>query len=635
MQKTADKLGVFLTAYFAKWNDFAKKEKFAPLICQIQKNNQFHFVVVYKRNADAFLVADPWQEELVWIKNVEFAKMYTGVVLASQKGIYLTNEKDSDNKSSFIFWNSLAFELLISFLLSILVAAFVILHQFFLKIIIDEVLVKQISAVVTTILLGFLVLFFNKLVLKIFLNVVVSKIEVNFKKKWNLKFFNQVYQLHFNDYQKYKTQLLLQNYRYFNEVLHFYFPVSFQILESVFTFFFSFLVLIFFNITMVLPVFFLISLNLIICFLFLPWFRKVNQLQINHDKKLQSQVIEFFHNYLTYKQRNLLHLPLFQIQSEIDSQTKTFYQKTSLNNLEITVYQIFNFFATIVVVYLLLNLDQDVTLAPGSFVFLFALVNNLITKSSGFFHSFVYWTKLQEPKKQVDAFLFSQEMTKVGSGTGFFLRQIESIELQKINFSYDQNDQIWKDNLSLKINKNLVVHGSSGVGKTTLLQILANNLKHCTGTILINGKVLKQINNPFYQKHIYFLSASTPLLPGTVLNNIVNWNQSKGFIQIWKKANIDYFCQKINLDPGSWVSNETVSNGQRQIINFLSAFFCQEKIILLDESLNSVNLQWKIELLSTFLAVKQKSFIFYTTHDQNIDHLFEQKLCLISSCDEK
>ena len=48
--------------------------------------------------------------------------------------------------------------------------------------IVDEVLVKHIPEVLTTILLGFALLFITKLVLRLLLNVVLDKIEINFKK---------------------------------------------------------------------------------------------------------------------------------------------------------------------------------------------------------------------------------------------------------------------------------------------------------------------------------------------------------------------------------------------------------------------------------------------------------------------
>ena len=188
--------------------------------------------------------------------------------------------------------------------LSILVTALTVSSQFLIKLIIDQVLLQKISHFMMTFLLGLIIVFFNKIILQTFLDFVILKIEINFKKKWNYKFLARIYQMNFVDYQKYKPAIILQNYAYFNEILDFYFPKSLYFFQTCFITLTSFILLLFINSTMILPVTFFAALNLLFYLLTLPWLRKNEHNEIQSQRQLQNYFLDFLKNYLSYKGRN-------------------------------------------------------------------------------------------------------------------------------------------------------------------------------------------------------------------------------------------------------------------------------------------------------------------------------------------
>ena len=634
MQTTANRLGVYLCAYFVKWNDFIQQPIKNPLICQIKKAERLHFVVVYQKTKSHLLIADPQKNNPEWWTLKRFCQVYTGIVLTSEKSIYLPKNNHFHQQNNLVFWNKLIFELMISFLISVLTTGFVILNQFLVKLIIDEVLIKQIPSMLMTILLGFSLLFITKLILRLLLEIVLDKIEISFKKSWNLKFFSQVSQLTFTNYRKYKTHLLLQNYRYFNEILHFYFPTTFYIFENCFLAVVSLMILMIVDVTIVLPTFFLIAVSLVAYFLLWPWLKKMNQQQIHLDQEFNQQLLNYFHHYSDYKNRNRMWIPLNQLQNKLNEQVVVAKRTNTLTNIQTMINQTFVFFTNVVIIYFLLHTNSVNLIKPGSFVFIFALINNLVSKSSLFFQHFVHWNKLKEPKKQVNAFLFGKTNFIQNNPNNSLFQQIEKLQLQEVNYSYNQIDQLWKHNLNLTIARQLVIYGCSGVGKTTLLEILAHNLDSYRGKVLINNKFLSQQYYGHGWDQVYLLKPGAMIFPDTLLNNILTFDQKKDFLAIWKRAEIDYFCQKINLYPNTWISEQTISTGQRQVVNFLGLFFRNEPILLLDESLNSVDEQLKAELLKKILAIRKDAFVIYTTHDPKISSLFAQRLDLFPNDDE-
>lgn len=633
MQTIANKMGVFLASYFVQWNNFHHRQLKTPWICQVRNKERLHFVVVYEKTTKQLLIADPQKQTTEWWTFDRFQQIYTGIVLVSDKSVYLPSLA-SKGTNNLVFWNKLLFELVVSFCISILTTATVILNQFLVKIIVDEVLVKQIPNMVVTILIGFSILFITKLLLRLILDIVLDKVEINFKKSWNLKFFSQVSQLTFTNYQKYKTVTLLQNYRYFNEILHFYFPTSFYILENCFLALTSLGILMSIQINIIIPTLLLIILAFIVYALLFPWLQNLNYQQIDCDKKFQKHLLDFFDNYLHYQNRNRITLPLNQLQSQLNKQVDLSRKSNVMLNLQTVINQVFIFFTNLTIIYFLLNFDSKTIIKSGSFVFLFALINNLVGKSGWFFRHFMLWQKLQEPMQQVNAFLFNSQPHFSASNNPFF-QTINKIELKEINYSHYQNDRLWKNNINLVLPKHLSVYGRSGIGKTTLLQIIARNLPSYHGQLRFNNKLLSKDCSDYGSDKVYFLQANTSVIPGTLLDNVLLFAHKRDFLVTWKTNRLDYFCQKINLQPNTWISDQTISTGQRQVVNFLTLFFAREPILLLDESLNSVNGQLKIALLKQLFIFHQNTFIIYATHDQQIANLFSQKLHLVADPDEK
>ncbi len=623
IQKIADEYGVFLSSYLVKWHDFSQTSLTKPLICQVKQNNKFHFIIIYEKKKNVYLIADPGQNNLTWININDLKMIYTGIVLRSEKTIWL-EKKENNHKNSLIFWNNLFFPLIIITLISIFITGCTIFGQFLIKMIIDDVLVKRLPQLLVAILLGFIILFLQKLILKFLFNLAVCKVEINFKKKWNLKFLNRLQNLSFVDYQKYKTSNILQNYYYFNEILHFYFPLSLQIIQAFLMIVVSLSIIMIFNIQIVLPILFLLALFLLFYSLMCPWIRQHDKVVLQTEKKWQSDFLNFCKNYLSYKNRNLIALNNHYLLNNINQQFQLFHKKNYLINLQLIVNELFAALKTIIVSYLLLGNKNVFLLNPGTFIFLFALINNIIVQSQVLFQNIWYATKISNLKSRVYPFLFvlNKQRQTIPS------LSIQNIKLQQCNISLNSLHNLWKENLTLSIKNTLVVYGSSGSGKTIFLQILSNYWKEYKGQIIINQQKLQMINVESYQNEIYLLESYAPIENGTVFKNITTYQKQSNVLKIWKENNLDYFLNLVQLSAGSEITNETISSGQRQIINFLALFFRSESLILLDESLNSIPLNWKAPLLKKLLLYQKNKIFCYATHDPKIAHLFNQKIIL-------
>lgn len=175
------------------------------------------------------------------------------------------------------------------------------------------------------------------------------------------------------------------------------------------------------------------------------------------------------------------------------------------------------------------------------------------------------------------------------------LINFKTINFQKIFFRYNSKSTIL-NNVNFVINKNdkIGICGPSGVGKTTILEILTSLYVPNSGSVFIDNKKLKFS----YLEKIKFayVPQNITLLEGTLFENIsLESDYSKIDIKKMKKAIklacldkfINSLSKKIKTNISEFGSN--ISGGQRQRIAIARALYHNPQILILDESTNALD----------------------------------------------
>lgn len=97
-----------------------------------------------------------------------------------------------------------------------------------------------------------------------------------------------------------------------------------------------------------------------------------------------------------------------------------------------------------------------------------------------------------------------------------------TIELSKVSYNVPERDKTIIDNVSLSITPNctILLQGSAGSGRSTLLRLIAGILEPDSGNIFVNNVSLKGINLNYYRSHIGQSLTDESPFEGTLLNNI-------------------------------------------------------------------------------------------------------------------
>lgn len=169
------------------------------------------------------------------------------------------------------------------------------------------------------------------------------------------------------------------------------------------------------------------------------------------------------------------------------------------------------------------------------------------------------------------------------------------IRFKNVNFSYTKEKQVLYDfNLEVKAGQKVALVGSTGSGKTTVVNLLMRFYDVDSGEILIDDVNIKDIDCDSLRRNTAIVLQDTVLFADSIENNLRYSNSSATDEQMYMAArmsNCDSMIRKMpqGYDTQLMSEGENISQGQRQLLSIARAFLAQPKVLILDEATSSVD----------------------------------------------
>lgn len=194
---------------------------------------------------------------------------------------------------------------------------------------------------------------------------------------------------------------------------------------------------------------------------------------------------------------------------------------------------------------------------------------------------------------------------------------MSNVRLENITKIYDKKKVIDNVSLEIKDKEFLVLVGSSGCGKSTVLRMIAGLEDITEGKIFIGDKCVNNIHPK--DRDIAFVFQSYALYPHmSVYENIAfplkmrNYSKTEIDKQVQKAAEILDLKELLERKP------KQLSGGQRQRVALGRAIVREPKVFLMDEPLSNLDAKLRVQMRSEIKKLHQQlqTTFIYVTHDQ-------------------
>jgi len=607
-----------------------------PIICHVNKNNRYHFIVVYGINKNKIIIMDP-SSNINELSKEEFKKIYlnTSIVIFKVKNnITLNKEK---NLIEFIFdyikiHKDKTIKMIVLSLITIVIG---IIINYYLMICVDYILPKYNYYTFCFVTIIFLILYLFKDIILYIRNNYLIYIENSIYSKLNIdiikKLFNLPYQ-YFKSKQTGEIESRLNDLKVFKG---FFSNIIVTISMDAVFILFSSIILLIINYKVFLINIFLMILYSFIILIYRKSLLIKNERYLISEGQYMKHLNESINGYESNKNINylkniikLLEIKFCKLINDLRIYERSINEQSLFKNIIVDISYIISIFISIIYVNKNIMSIGELILFNSILYYFVDPLKNILDLS----YNFVY---LKNVYNRINDLILIKTNYIEEKHTNI----IGDISINNLSYSIDGLNNIF-DNISINIKygSKFLMYGNSGNGKSTLMKILMKYIDEYKGSIYINNVNLKDISSYNILYNFTYVSQNSYINNDTLKNNIIyNRNISdKDYEDIINLCNLNRLRDSKKLRNDFIIEDNgfNISGGERQKIILARSLLKNSNYLILDEVLSEVDILEEKEIIDKILNKYKNKTIIYISHKEQIIDLFNNKYKLERSRDE-
>lgn len=194
------------------------------------------------------------------------------------------------------------------------------------------------------------------------------------------------------------------------------------------------------------------------------------------------------------------------------------------------------------------------------------------------------------------------------------------ITFEHVRFGYDKNNPLMHDvNLVAHPGQKIAIVGTTGAGKTTLINLLMRFYEINGGCITLDGIDTRNLARADLRRQFGMVLQDTWLFDGTIAENIAYGKPDATREEIEaaaRAAHVDFFVRTLPHGYDTQLSNdaEAISQGQRQLLTIARAMLTDPAILILDEATSSVDTRTEQAIVRAMEAIMENRTSFVIAH---------------------
>jgi ATP-binding cassette, subfamily B, bacterial PglK len=219
-------------------------------------------------------------------------------------------------------------------------------------------------------------------------------------------------------------------------------------------------------------------------------------------------------------------------------------------------------------------------------------------------------------------------------------KQFEILELKDIDFRYPNASQaaLKEISLSIKTGESIGIIGTSGSGKTTMLDVLLGLLEPQSGQLLYNGESIQNKLDE-WRSHVAYLPQQILLIDNTLRNNVaLGQNDDEindsSIQEAICRAKLDKLVKQLPDGLNTMLGERGIrlSGGQRQRIALARAFYHSRSVLVMDESTSALDNETETEIVEEIKQLKGKITMIVIAHRHTTVQFCDRIYCFKDGC---
>lgn len=357
-----------------------------------------------------------------------------------------------------------------------------------------------------------------------------------------------------------------------------------------------------------------ILLNAIVSYIFTHQVANCNKIILDKRDKENKQFSEMYNkNKLTFLyglQKKNEDKICKTLDEELVYRKKWIFDESFIYPLAVTIQAIAIYLILIYVFHI------NITISLGSIYLVINYIQNCRTPLNEIFTELEEIQSSSMSLKRINKLL--KEQGKEDIETGEIVEDLKGdIEFENVCMQYGENKVLHNISFIIKEGNKVTIAGKTGVGKTTLANVLMRLYPIQSGKILIGGRNIQEVRIQDIRKNISYISQTPYILNDTLKNNIILGDKTITDEQIRTVANEIGFEKVLDKFPNGLeekIEKNKLSYGQLQMIAFLRAILHKANIYIFDEPTSNIDLKTEDRMQKLIDRITKESTVIIIAH---------------------
>ncbi len=219
----------------------------------------------------------------------------------------------------------------------------------------------------------------------------------------------------------------------------------------------------------------------------------------------------------------------------------------------------------------------------------------------------------------MDMLLVNKEKSKGKEG----FRLEKKLSIINGSFSWDGRKYLFENiNLDLKKGKITSLWGGSGVGKSTIAQILQRKYKLNKGGVFVDEINVEKINLSDYRKNVATVPQTIKIFNGSIVENILVGREIPSYGYLEKRIyelGLSPFYQRFEFGFATIIGEEgrELSGGEKQLISITRALLFYPQVLIIDEGLSGIDIELEKIIFEVLKNYAKENVVLLITHNMN------------------